>query len=178
MVSTIRSLCCLALLLAFAACAAAEDVRDSRGAPSSAGGGLDQALFKGIVGNVLDALPMDQQKRVDLQRANAVVSNTLTGRSLSTLLEATNPVLLLGGLVWGLIAASKIEPAAADSKVAMLSAPAERREPAQVVAALPGGERVLAGPAQPSSTEAPATRVEPPRNPAPVRIRVVKVWLP
>jgi len=73
------------------------------------------AIYKGIVGKALDVVPMEPDKRVALQRANAVVSNTLTGRSLSVWAGLTNPILLIGGLVWGLFAASHIkdgEPAA------------------------------------------------------------------
>lgn len=73
------------------------------------------AIYKGVVGKALDVVPMEPEQRVALQRANAVVSNTLTGRSLSVWAGLTNPILLIGGLVWGLFAATHIkggEPAA------------------------------------------------------------------
>jgi hypothetical protein len=44
-----------------------------------------------------------------LQRTNAVASGTLTGRTLSVWAGLTNPLLLVGGLVWGLFAASNIK---------------------------------------------------------------------
>ncbi len=81
---------------------------------------FSQVLYKGIVGNVLEKLPMDAEQRVALQRTNAVVSNIFSGRSLSLLVNATNPVLLIGGIVWGLWAASNIKPAASASAVATL----------------------------------------------------------
>ncbi len=60
---------------------------------------------------------MDPLKRVDLQRTNAVVSNTFTGRSLSVLIGLSNPLLMIGGLVWGFWAASNINPVAIVTKV-------------------------------------------------------------
>jgi hypothetical protein len=106
----------LALLLAFATAASAQGVpgfpADFAGLPQ----GFDQAVYKGLVGNVLDAIPMDPSKRLDLQRTNAVVGNTLLGRTLTLLAGLSNPVLLLGGLAWGLWAASNIRPALAGMK--------------------------------------------------------------
>jgi hypothetical protein len=99
-----------ALLLAFAAAASAKDNPDSGAVASASSQGLDQAVYKGLVGNVLDAIPMDAAKRVDLQRTNAVVSNTLSGRSLAALVGLSNPILLIGGFVWGVWAASNIKP--------------------------------------------------------------------
>ena len=88
------------LLLAFAIAASAKDDPDSRAAARVSSQGLDQVVYKGLVGNVLDAIPMDPVKRVDLQRTNAVVSSTLSARSLAVLAGLSNPVLLLGGFVW------------------------------------------------------------------------------
>jgi hypothetical protein len=106
----------LVLLLAFATAAPAQGVSgfpaDSAGLPQ----GFDQTVYKGLVGNVLDAIPMDPSKRLDLQRTNAVVGNTLLGRTLTLLAGLSNPVLLLGGLAWGLWAASNIRPALAGMK--------------------------------------------------------------
>ena len=70
---------------------------------------VGDVIYKGVVGKALDALPMDPAQRIVLQRTNAVVSSTLTGRSLSVWAGLTNPILLVGGLVWGLFAASKIK---------------------------------------------------------------------
>ena len=105
------------LLLALAASASAEDVPDSRAIPNASPQALDQIIYKGFVGNVLDAVPMDPLKRVNLQRTNAVISNTLSARSLAVLVGLSNPALLVGGLLWGMWAASNINPEAADMKV-------------------------------------------------------------
>ena len=73
---------------------------------------LDQVLYKGVVGNLLDQVPMGAQERLDLQRANAVVGNAAAARSAALLLGITaSPVFLIGGLVWGIYAASRIKPA-------------------------------------------------------------------
>ncbi len=66
-------------------------------------------LYKGLVGKALDAVPMDSEKRVALQRTNAVVSSTLTGRSLSVWAGLTNPVLLIAGVAWGIFSATNIK---------------------------------------------------------------------
>ena len=70
---------------------------------------IPDAVYKGVVGKALDAVPMDTDQRIALQRANAVVSNTLTGRSLAVWAGLTNPILLIGGLAWGLFSASNIK---------------------------------------------------------------------
>jgi hypothetical protein len=71
--------------------------------------GADQALYKGVVGNMLEAVPMDAEQRVALQRANAVVGSPFSVRSIALLVGITNPVVMIGGLLWGLWAASRIE---------------------------------------------------------------------
>jgi hypothetical protein len=70
---------------------------------------IGDVIYKGVVGKALDAVPMDPERRVILQRTNAVASSTLTGRTLSIWAGFTNPLLLVGGLVWGLFAASNIK---------------------------------------------------------------------
>lgn len=72
---------------------------------------VDQIIYKGVVGNILDSVPLDPERRVELQRANAVVANTLSARTLAILLGLTTPVFMIGGLVWGVFAASRIKPA-------------------------------------------------------------------
>jgi hypothetical protein len=101
----------LLLLLAVATPAAAQDNPAAAAATGVFAQGFDQTLYKGLVGNVLDAIPMDPSGRLGLQRTNAVVSNTFLGRSLTVLVGLSNPVLLLGGFVWGMWAASNIKPA-------------------------------------------------------------------
>lgn len=92
-------------------------------------GGVTDVIYKGVVGKALDAVPMDPEQRVALQRTNAVVSGTLTGRSVTLWAGLTNPILLIGGLVWGVFAAANIKrdepnPAA----IATAAAPAGRVE--------------------------------------------------
>ncbi len=81
---------------------------------------LGDAVYKGVVGKALDAVPMDPEQRVVLQRTNAVVGNTMTARSLSIWAGLTNPILLIGGLVWGLYAAANIK-ADADGSISYAS---------------------------------------------------------
>ncbi len=126
----------LLLLLSLATSAAAQDDPASRVGAGGFSEGFDQALYKGLVGNVLDSIPMDPSKRLDLQRTNAVVGNTLLGRSLSVLVGLSNPVLLLGGFVWGVWAASNIKPAAAPVKLTA--------DPVQSGGAAAAQERVVA----------------------------------
>jgi len=71
---------------------------------------IPDAIYKGVVGKALDAVPMDPERRVILQRTNAVTSSTLTARSLAVWAGlAANPLFLVGGVVWGLFAASNIK---------------------------------------------------------------------
>jgi len=93
---------------------------------------IDQMVYKGVVGNILDKVPMDTQERLDLQRANAVVGNALGARSVAILLGITaSPLFLIGGLMWGLIAASKIKSADTPQAAQREPAQAAREEPAQ-----------------------------------------------
>ena len=143
---------------------------------------LDQIVYKGLVGNLLDGIPMNPSKRVDLQRTNAVISSTLSGRSLAVLAGLSNPVLLLGGFVWGVWAASNIkaeddgaktvsdarqagaEIATQEGLVALLNnSPAARETPAQ---------------RQPETASAKPTSARASDEPSRLRPPVVKVWLP
>ena len=69
---------------------------------------LEQVLYKGIGGNLLDAVPLEPEARVSLQRANAVISNSLSARSLAIALGIANPVFLVAGVAWGIWAAINI----------------------------------------------------------------------
>ena len=77
--------------------------------PASPALALDQVIYKGVVGNLLEVVPLEPEQRVQLQRTNAVVSNVASARTLAILLGVANPVLMIGGLVWGLWAASQIK---------------------------------------------------------------------
>jgi hypothetical protein len=77
---------------------------------------LGDVVYKGVVGKALDAVPMDADKRTTLQRTNAVVSNTLTGRTLSAWVGLSHPLLMIAGLVWGIYSATNIQPANIEAK--------------------------------------------------------------
>lgn len=100
-----------ALMLLTAVCARAEPVEVAVSARTDSQS-FDQVLYKGVVGNMLETVPLDPQRRVELQRANAVISNPVSARSLALLLGVASPVFLVGGLAWGIFAASRIKPAA------------------------------------------------------------------
>jgi hypothetical protein len=170
------------LLLAVATAALAKDDPDSRAAARVSPQGFDQAVYKGLVGNVLDAIPMDPAKRVDLQRTNAVVSSTLSGRSLAVLAGLSNPVLLLGGFVWGVWAASNIKAEETDLKVSAYAGssggvvPTEQRQLALLersavtndASANPPAELASAG--EIAAADSGAASLS--------RSHVIKIWLP
>jgi len=97
-------------LLALPVCVWAQDAATDPAASFEPVPEIDQRIYKGLVGNVLDSLPMDPVDRVHLQRTNAVISNAFTGRSLAVL-AGGGPLLVLGGLLWGIWSASQINPA-------------------------------------------------------------------
>ena len=78
---------------------------------------ISDVFYKGIAGKALDAVPMDPEQRLQLQRANAVVSNTLTGRSLTAWAGLSNTILMIGGLLYGMFSASRIKSEAAQAPV-------------------------------------------------------------
>lgn len=170
------------LLLALAAAARAESVADSQAVANASAKGLDQVIYKGIVGSVLDAVPMDPVKRANLQRTNAIVSNTLSARSLSALMGISNPVLLIGGLMWGVWAASNINPEAADTNVAANPVDSGGRlETAAGLAALadssPAGEDSTAKPVSAPNLVAMNSLGDSGASALP-RPPVIKIWLP
>jgi len=77
---------------------------------------LKDLVQKGLVGKALDVVPMDAGQRVVLQQTSAVVSGTLTARSLAAWLGVTHPLLLAAGLIWGLYSASNIKEADAGTE--------------------------------------------------------------
>ena len=172
----------LFLLLVLATSASAQDDARARAVPLASPAGFDQIVYKGLVGNVLDAVPMDASDRLDLQRANAVVGNTLLGRSLAILAGLGNPVLLVGGFVWGMWAAINIAPVEA----AMKRAAGPGQSGGGVAAQARAG--VLPNPSSAASdtpaNAAPGPAVLLSSNSAgdsgiadPPRPRVIKIWL-
>jgi hypothetical protein len=110
---------------------------------------IDQVIYKGVVGNILEAVPLDPEQRVHLQRGNAVVNNTFTGRTLAVLLGIASPPLMIVGLIWGIWSAANIKTTQGEAATAAASAPQPQAEPQQAAA-----------PVQPSnapSTEAAAS---------------------
>ena len=107
------------LILSLTDSAWADDVPKSPDVPDAPSQPAAQVIYKGLIGNVLDTVPMDPVKRAELQRANAVVSNTFSGRSLAVLIGLSNPILMIGGLVWGLWSASNIQPVVVQTTVAI-----------------------------------------------------------
>jgi hypothetical protein len=114
----------VSLFATFSVCALADesirgDVRsdgtyiESHMHPSAKPVFTEQVIYKGVVGNLLEAVPLEPDDRVQLQRTSAVVSNTMSGRSLALLLGIANPVLMIVGLVWGAWSASQIRSNAA-----------------------------------------------------------------
>ena len=171
-----------ALLLALAASASAQDDPPSAPVPGVFSQGLDQAVYKGLVGNVLDAIPMDPVQRVDLQRTNAVVSNALFGRSLAALVGLSNPVLLLGGIVWGLWAASNIKPVEAGANLAALPEQSGGGATRERLVALLLSPQTAAGGAQATRLSEPvllsSLSVADADAIAPAPPHVIKIWLP
>jgi hypothetical protein len=169
------------LLLAYANPASADRDPDPLAVTNPADKGLDQIVYKGFVGNALDGVAMDPSKRVSLQRTNAIVSNTLSGRTLAALAGLSNPVLLIGGLAWGVWSASNIKPeetgALAISYANQAAGEMAARENQLVLLdALPVAKGPLIAPqtairAEPS---VPAAAV----GSHSVRSSVVKIWLP
>jgi hypothetical protein len=80
----------------------------ARTTPTDPPGELPDVLFKGVVGKALDLMPIEPGTRAGLQQANAVISNSIVGRSLAALTGVGGPVATLAGLVWGLFSAQKI----------------------------------------------------------------------
>jgi hypothetical protein len=81
--------------------------------PAEPASALPDILYKGVVGKVLDAMPIEPGTRTALQKANTVVSGTLTVRSLGALAGFGGPLLTVAGLIWGIFSSRQIDPAAA-----------------------------------------------------------------
>jgi hypothetical protein len=122
----------------------AEAAPAERAPPSS----VDQVIYKGLVGNLLEAVPLDPEQRVQLQRGNAIINNAFTGRSLAMLLGIASPPLMIAGLIWGIWSAFNIKPAQTDTRTALapLEPAIQAQEPADPVTAPHGdGTRLVDG---------------------------------
>lgn len=173
------SLLAAMLLLAYANHTLADSDPGPRAVANVSVKGLDQIVYKGLVGNALDGIPMDPSKRVSLQRTNAIVSNAWSGHTLTALAGLSNPVLLIGGLVWGVWAASNIKPEEDAMKATS--------DPAFPIAT-PGMVALLDHPQASDATHAAIHQVDTasakraaagePNDSSPARSSVVRIWLP
>jgi LysM repeat protein len=99
--------------------------------PAEPAGVLPDIVYKGVVGKVLDAMPLDPSTRTGLQRANAVVGSAFTARSLGVLAGFGGPLLTVAGLIWGIFSSRHIDAAATgESKATGETKPAGDPKPA------------------------------------------------
>ena len=170
------------LLLTLADSAWADEVLNPPVAPDASSKASEQVIYKGLIGNMLDTLPMDPVQRVDLQRTNAVVSSTFSGRSIAVLLGLSNPVLMIGGLVWGLWSASNIHPVAVATKVTanLINAGARIETEARSVA-FADSSPAEKGPVVDSVARASAVALNSfagSNTPETRHLPVIRIWLP
>ncbi|HET7158129.1 MAG TPA: hypothetical protein VFI62_03980 [Burkholderiales bacterium] len=88
--------------------ASGEEIREPSAASVSQ---TAQVIYKGVVGNLLEAAPLESEQRVQLQRMNALLSNPLSARTVAIALGIANPPLMIAGLIWGIWSASQIASA-------------------------------------------------------------------
>ena len=77
--------------------------------PAEPAPALPDIVYKGVVGKVLDAMPLDPSTRTGLQRTNTVVGTAFTARSLGALAGLGGPLLTVAGLIWGIFSARHID---------------------------------------------------------------------
>jgi hypothetical protein len=82
----------------------------SPAAPESRPNQAAEVLAKGVLGNLLEVIPLESDDRAQLQRFNAVVGSPFTARTLAVALGISNPPLMIVGLIWGLWSATQIKP--------------------------------------------------------------------
>jgi hypothetical protein len=90
--------------------AAQAQSRSNEAAPDPPSSPTAQTIYKGVLGNLLEAVPLDPKERVQLQQLNAVVGSPLSGHSLAMALGIASPPLIVIGLLWGLWSAKQIQP--------------------------------------------------------------------
>jgi hypothetical protein len=69
-----------------------------------------EILAKGVIGSLLDSVPLAAEDRAQLQRLNAVVGSPFTARTLALTLGIASPPLMIVGLIWGAWSATQIKP--------------------------------------------------------------------
>ena len=106
-----RSAVALSVVLALQTTGASAQSQANEAPPEPSAPSPAQALYKGVVGNLLEAVPIDPESRVQLQRFSAVVGSPLSGHSLAITLGIAAPPLMILGFIWGLWSANQIQPA-------------------------------------------------------------------
>jgi hypothetical protein len=92
-------------------------------------------LAKGVIGNLLEVIPLHSDDRAQLQQFNAVVGSPFTARTLAIALGVSNPPLMIVGLIWGLWSATQIKPRDSSVPDAALTAhPPEMQVPGPATA--------------------------------------------
>jgi hypothetical protein len=99
------------LALLYASTASGQGLPDEK-ASSTTPSEAAQVVYKGVVGNLLEQVPLDSEDRVQLQRMNALLSTPLSARAFAIAIGVAHPPLMLAGLIWGLWSATKITPTA------------------------------------------------------------------
>jgi hypothetical protein len=87
-----------------------------------------EVIAKGVVGNLLDVVPLPAEERAQLQRLNAVVGSPLSARTVAMALGMSSPPLMIVGLIWGLWSATQINSKDSDAQTA--DAALQKRSPA------------------------------------------------
>jgi hypothetical protein len=133
-----RGAVALSVVLALQSAGVSAQSRAEEGTPDtpspSPSPSSSQALYKGVVGNLLEAVPIDPESRVQLQRFSAVVGSPLSGHSLAITLGIAAPPLMILGFIWGLWSANQIQPAQALTDGKRAPGPQNAAGPAAVVA--------------------------------------------
>lgn len=106
-----RSAVALSVVLALQTTGASAQSQANEAPPEPSAPSPAQALYKGVVGNLLEAVPIDPESRVQLQRFSAVVGSPLSGHSLAITLGIAAPPLMILGFIWGLWSANQIQRA-------------------------------------------------------------------
>ena len=94
--------------------------------PKEKSSALPDILYKGVIGKALDALPINPGTRTTLQQTNAIVSGSMAGRSLATIIGLASPIFAVAGLIWGIFSAKNIGAAASDSDAVTSDTPPAR----------------------------------------------------
>ncbi len=80
--------------------------------PPDAAHALPDIVYKGVLGKMLDEVPLAPSTRTVLQQANALVSSTVAARAIGALTGVGAPLLTVAGLIWGIFSARQIDAAA------------------------------------------------------------------